>query len=151
MLDDIERDTVDFIDNYDGTKQEPVVLPSPVPQLLLNGILGIAVGMATNIPPHNLSEVIDASIHLLHNPKADTEDIFEFIKILRYFEYLKGFEFAHSVQKWLDDIVFVDEVYACREFFDKKGEFEISKDSSLYGLHEALKRNKEELKNIWQF
>jgi DNA gyrase subunit A len=80
MLDDIERDTVDFVDNYDGTRQEPVVLPSPVPQLLLNGILGIAVGMATSIPPHNLSEVIDASIHLLHNPKADTEDIFEFIK-----------------------------------------------------------------------
>ena len=80
MLDDIEKDTVDFIENYDGTREEPIVLPSPVPQLLLNGILGIAVGVATNIPPHNLSEVIDASIHLLHNSKADTEDIFEFIK-----------------------------------------------------------------------
>jgi len=80
MLDDIEKDTVNFIENYDGTRQEPVVLPSPVPQLLLNGILGIAVGVATNIPPHNLSEVIDASVHVLHNPKADTKDIFEFIK-----------------------------------------------------------------------
>ena len=76
----IERDTVDFIDNYDGTKKEPSVLPSPLPQLLLNGSLGIAVGMATNIPPHNLSEVVDASVYLLDNPKADTEDLFKFIK-----------------------------------------------------------------------
>ncbi|PJB99615.1 MAG: DNA gyrase subunit A, partial [Candidatus Nealsonbacteria bacterium CG_4_9_14_0_8_um_filter_35_12] len=74
MLRDIEKNTVDFTDNYDGTRKEPVVLPSPLPQLLLNGSLGIAVGMATNIPPHNLSEVIDASIYLLNNPKADTED-----------------------------------------------------------------------------
>ncbi len=79
-LRDIEKETVDFIDNYDGTRKEPTVLPSPLPQLLLNGSLGIAVGMATNIPPHNLSEVIDASIHLLDNPKADTEDLFKFIK-----------------------------------------------------------------------
>ena len=80
MLKDISKDTVDFIDNYDGTNEEPTVLPSPVPQLLLNGSLGIAVGMATNIPPHNLGETIDAAIHLLENPDADTEDLFEFIK-----------------------------------------------------------------------
>lgn len=80
MLKDINKDTVDFIDNYDGTNEEPEVLPAPVPQLLLNGSLGIAVGMATNIPPHNLGETIDACIHLLHNPEADTEDLFEFIK-----------------------------------------------------------------------
>jgi len=80
MLQDIEKDTVNFIDNYDGTRQEPVVLPSPLPQLLLNGTLGIAVGMATNIPPHNLTEVIDASIHLLDHPKAETEDLFEFVQ-----------------------------------------------------------------------
>jgi len=80
MLRDIEKNTVDFTDNYDGTRKEPVVLPSPLPQLLLNGSLGIAVGMATNIPPHNLKEVIDASIHLLDHPKADTEDLFQFIK-----------------------------------------------------------------------
>lgn len=79
-LNDIEKDTVDFVENYDGTRKEPTVLPSPLPQLLLNGSLGIAVGMATNIPPHNLSEVVDASIHLLDNPKADTEDLFKFIK-----------------------------------------------------------------------
>ena len=80
MLRDIEKDTVKFIDNYDGTTQEPTVLPSPLPQLLLNGSLGIAVGMATNIPPHNLTEVLDASIHLLDHPKAETEDLFEFIQ-----------------------------------------------------------------------
>jgi len=80
MLKDIEKDTVKFIDNYDGTTQEPTVLPSPLPQLLLNGSLGIAVGMATNIPPHNLTEVLDASIHLLDHPKAETEDLFEFVQ-----------------------------------------------------------------------
>ncbi len=80
MLKDIDRDTVKFIDNYDGTTKEPTVLPSPLPQLLLNGSLGIAVGMATNIPPHNLTEVLDASIHLLDHPKAETEDLFEFVQ-----------------------------------------------------------------------
>ncbi len=80
MLQDIEKNTVNFIDNYDGTRQEPVVLPSPVPQLLLNGSLGIAVGMATNIPPHNLTEVLDATIHLLDHPKAETSDLFEFVQ-----------------------------------------------------------------------
>jgi DNA gyrase subunit A len=80
ILRDIEKNTVNFTDNYDGTRKEPMVLPSPVPQLLLNGSLGIAVGMATNIPPHNLGEVCDALIHLLDTPKAATEDLFEFIK-----------------------------------------------------------------------
>ncbi len=80
MLRDIEKDTVDFIDNYDGTRQEPVVLPAPFPQLLLNGTLGIAVGMATNIPPHNLTEVLDACIYVLAHPKAETEDLFQFIQ-----------------------------------------------------------------------
>lgn len=80
MLRDIDKDTVNFIDNYDGTTKEPTVLPSPMPQLLLNGSLGIAVGMATNIPPHNLTEVADALVHMLENPKAETEDLFEFIQ-----------------------------------------------------------------------
>jgi DNA gyrase subunit A len=80
MLQDIEKDTVNFVDNYDGTTKEPTVLPSPLPQLLLNGSLGIAVGMATNIPPHNLTEVLDASIYMLDHPKAETEDLFEFIQ-----------------------------------------------------------------------
>jgi DNA gyrase subunit A len=80
MLKDIKKDTVDFVDNYDGTRKEPFVLPSPLPQLLLNGSLGIAVGMATNIPPHNLNEVSDALIYLIDNPKADNEDIFKFVQ-----------------------------------------------------------------------
>ncbi|MFH1462383.1 MAG: DNA gyrase subunit A [bacterium] len=79
-LRDIEKSTVNFTDNYDGTKKEPQVLPSPLPQLLLNGSLGIAVGMATNIPTHNLSEVCDALIYLIDNQKAATEDLFKFIQ-----------------------------------------------------------------------
>jgi len=80
MLKDIGKETVDFRPNYDGTRKEPVVLPSPAPQLLLNGSLGIAVGMATNIPPHNISEVSDALIYLIDNPKATVEDVCQFIK-----------------------------------------------------------------------
>ena len=80
MLKDIEKETVDFQPNYDGTRKEPMVLPAPLPNLLLNGALGIAVGMATNIPPHNISEVLEACIHLIDNPSATTEDIFKFIK-----------------------------------------------------------------------
>jgi len=80
MLKDIEKNTVDFVDNYDGTRKEPTVLPSPFPQLLLNGSLGIAVGMATNIPPHNLSETCDAAIYLIDHPRAATEDLLKFIK-----------------------------------------------------------------------
>ena len=80
MLKDLEKDTVDFIPNYDNTRVEPRVLPSRIPQLLLNGTLGIAVGMATDIPPHNLTEVVDATCHLIDNPKATVEDLFQFIK-----------------------------------------------------------------------
>ncbi|MFA5361598.1 MAG: DNA gyrase subunit A, partial [archaeon] len=80
MLQDIEKDTVNFVDNYDGTRREPSVLPSPLPQLLLNGTLGIAVGMATNIPPHNLTEVTEALIHILDHPKAETNDLFQFVQ-----------------------------------------------------------------------
>ena len=79
-LKDIEKNTADFVDNYDGTRREPTVLPSPLPQLLLNGSLGIAVGMATNIPPHNLAEVSDTLIYLIDHQKATTEDLFKFIK-----------------------------------------------------------------------
>lgn len=80
MLSDIEKETVPFIDNYDGTQQEPSVLPSAVPNLLLNGALGIAVGMTTNIPPHNLGEIVDALVYLIQHPKATTEDLLEFVK-----------------------------------------------------------------------
>ena len=80
LLRDIEKETVDFIPNYDGTKKEPKVLPTTVPTLLLNGTLGIAVGMATNIPPHNLGEVMDALSHLVDNKDATTEDLLQFVK-----------------------------------------------------------------------
>lgn len=80
LLRDIEKNTVDFRPNYDNTLKEPTVMPSAVPALLLNGTLGIAVGMATNIPPHNLREVVDATIHLIENPKSTTEDLVEFIQ-----------------------------------------------------------------------
>lgn len=80
ILRDLEKDTVDFRANYDQTRKEPVVFPTAVPSLLLNGTLGIAVGMATNIPPHNLSEVMDATIHLIENKDATTEDLMQFIK-----------------------------------------------------------------------
>ena len=77
MLRDINKKTVDFIDNYDGTEREPVVLPARFPNLLVNGTTGIAVGMATNIPPHNLGETIDAVKLLMANPEATTRDIME--------------------------------------------------------------------------
>ncbi len=80
MMRDIEKDTVQMDANYDGTKKEPRVLPTAVPSLLLNGTLGIAVGMATNIPPHNLREIIDATVHLIDNPHATTEDLCEHVK-----------------------------------------------------------------------
>lgn len=80
MLADIDENTVNFIDNYSGEFQEPVVLPSRFPNLLVNGSQGIAVGMATNIPPHNLAEVIDATDHLLRNPDATPDDLMEFVK-----------------------------------------------------------------------
>lgn len=79
-LADIDKETVDYRDNYDGTTQEPVVLPAKLPNLLLNGQLGIAVGMATNIPPHNLSELIDAEVALIDNPEATLDDLLEHIK-----------------------------------------------------------------------
>ncbi len=80
MLYDIEKDTVDFMPNYDGSHQEPVVLPAKLPQLLLNGSMGIAVGMATNIPPHNLTELVDATCYLIDNPNADVDALCEFVK-----------------------------------------------------------------------
>ena len=80
LLADIDEDTVDMIPNYDGTTEEPLVLPARFPNLLVNGSQGIAVGMATNIPPHNLGEVIDAVVHLIDNPDATIENLMEFVK-----------------------------------------------------------------------
>jgi DNA gyrase subunit A len=80
MLKDLEKETVDFRPNYDQTRKEPIVLPANVPALLLNGTLGIAVGMATNIPSHNLAEVLDATNYLIENSEATTEDLMQFVK-----------------------------------------------------------------------
>ncbi|NHX38653.1 MULTISPECIES: DNA gyrase subunit A [Haloarcula] len=80
LLEDIEKDTVHFSSNYDDRLQEPDVLPSKVPNLLLNGSSGIAVGMSTNIPPHNLGELVDATVHLLENPDATVENLMEHVK-----------------------------------------------------------------------
>lgn len=80
ILEDIEKETVDFRDNYDGRLQEPAVLPAKVPNLLLNGQLGIAVGMATNIPPHNLSELVDATVHLIDHEDANLDDLLQYIQ-----------------------------------------------------------------------
>ncbi len=80
LLTDIEKNTVDFRPNYDGTVKEPSVLPSKIPNLLLNGTVGIAVGMATNIPPHNLRELVQAILHLTDHPDATVEDLLEFVQ-----------------------------------------------------------------------
>ncbi|HSW77573.1 MAG TPA: DNA gyrase subunit A [Candidatus Chromulinivoraceae bacterium] len=80
LLNDLDKDTVDFRDNYDGSEQEPTVLPAKLPNLLLNGQIGIAVGMATSIPPHNLSELVDASIAMIDNPEATIDDLLKFVK-----------------------------------------------------------------------
>ncbi len=78
-LEDIEKETVDFVNNYDDTMTEPTVLPAKLPNLLINGVGGIAVGMATNIPPHNLSEVIEATCHLIQNPDCEIDDLMRYI------------------------------------------------------------------------
>lgn len=80
LLTDLDKETVDFRDNYDGKEQEPIVLPAKLPNLLLNGQVGIAVGMATNIPTHNLGEVVDATIELIDNPAATLDDLLKYVK-----------------------------------------------------------------------
>ncbi len=80
LLSDLDKDTVDFRENYDGKEQEPIVLPAKLPNLLLNGQVGIAVGMATNIPTHNLSEIVDATVELIDNPEATLDDLLKHVK-----------------------------------------------------------------------
>lgn len=80
MLADLDCNTIDFTDNFDGSLQEPIVMPAKAPNLLINGVTGIAVGMATEIPPHNLKEVVDAVLHLIENPEATVLDLMQFVK-----------------------------------------------------------------------
>ena len=79
MLADIDKETVDFVPNYDGKEQEPTVLPTRIPNLLINGSSGIAVGMATNIPPHNLSEIVTGCLALLDNPEITVDELIEHV------------------------------------------------------------------------
>ena len=79
LLEDLDKNTVDFVPNYDGAEKEPVVLPAQFPNLLVNGSAGIAVGMATNIPPHNLGEIVDACLHLIKKPEASAEELRRFV------------------------------------------------------------------------
>src|ERR671914_3111414 len=79
MLADIDKETVDFEDNYDGTQRQPTVLPAKLPNLLVNGSSGIAVGMATNIPPHHLGEIVDATIALIDDPELTSDDLCKFV------------------------------------------------------------------------
>ena len=79
LLADLDKETVDFGPNYDGSEREPLILPAKIPNLLINGSSGIAVGMATNIPPHNLGEVVDACLALLKNPQIGIEDLIEIV------------------------------------------------------------------------
>jgi len=80
LLDDLNKDTVDFVKNYDESREEPTVLPARFPQLVVNGSQGIAVGMATQIPPHNLSEIVDATVHLIENPECTIQDLMKHVK-----------------------------------------------------------------------
>ncbi|KKP38084.1 MAG: gyrase subunit A, DNA gyrase subunit A protein [Candidatus Peregrinibacteria bacterium GW2011_GWF2_33_10] len=80
ILNDIDKETVEWMDNYDGSRKEPKVLPTRIPNLIINGSMGIAVGMATNIPPHNLTEIIDAIVYLSQNPDCSIEDLMQFVK-----------------------------------------------------------------------
>ena len=80
LLTDIEKDTVDFVDNFDGTEKEPRVLPAALPNILLNGQMGIAVGMATNIPPHNLGELVDATVAQIDNPDITLDELMKHVK-----------------------------------------------------------------------
>ena len=83
MLADIDKDVVNFVPNFDNTRKEPEVLPSRFPNLLVNGSVGIAVGMATNVPPHNLGEVIDGTIYLMEHPDADVRELMTFSEARR--------------------------------------------------------------------
>ncbi len=137
LLKDIEKDTVDFRPNYDGTRKEPIVLPTAVPNLLLNGTLGIAVGMATNIAPHNLSEVVDATQHLLEDKDATTEDLLKFIKgpdfptgAIMYGE--KDIQHAYTTGR--GGIVVRGEAEITE---DKKGQFQIIITSIPYRVNKA--------------
>lgn len=137
MLYDIGKDTVDFGDNYDKSRQEPLVLPARVPQLLLNGAMGIAVGMATSIPPHNLGEVVDATIHLIDNPECGVEDLMKFVKgpdfptggqVYNKKEILQAYATGKGRMDMRAKVDIVE---------DKKGKFQIIVSEMIYQVNKA--------------
>ena len=137
MLRDLEKDTVDWRPNYDGSQKEPVVLPAGVPNMLLMGSLGIAVGMATNIPPHNLREVVDATAHLIDNPEASTNDLLKFVKGPDFPLGAVAFnqkDIAHAYSNGRGGVVVRGEAEIVE---DKKGNFSIIITSIPYRVNKA--------------
>ena len=137
MLRDLEKDTVDWRPNYDGTQKEPVVLPAGAPNLLLMGTLGIAVGMATNIPPHNLREVVDATTHLIDNPTASNNDLLQFVKGPDFPLGAIAFnqkDIAHAYANGKGGVVVRGEADIVE---DKKGNFQIVITSIPYRVNKA--------------
>ena len=137
MLASIEKDTVNFVDNYDKSRKEPTVLPAKVPALLLNGAVGIAVGMATNMPPHNLKEIIGATVYLIDHPEATIEDLMQFVQGPDFptggLIYGKqGIFNAYSTGKGKIDM------RACTEIVEtKKGRFQIIVSEMIYQVNKS--------------
>ena len=137
MLRDLEKDTVNWRPNFDGTKREPEVLPAAAPNLLLAGTLGIAVGMATNIPPHNLREVANATAHLIDNPEASTDDLLKFVKGPDFPLGAVAFnqkDIAHAYASGKGGVVVRGEAEIVE---DKKGNFAIVITSVPYRVNKA--------------
>ncbi len=137
LLRDLEKETVNWRPNFDGTKREPEVLPAAAPNLLLQGTLGIAVGMATNIPPHNLREVVNATIHLIDTPEATTDDLLKYIKGPDFPTGAIAFnktDIAHAYANGRGGVVVRGEAEVVE---DKKGAFSIIITSIPYRVNKA--------------
>ncbi len=137
LLGDLEKDTVEWRPNYDSTLKEPVVLPAAVPNILLNGTLGIAVGMATSIPPHNLNEVLGATTHLMENPDATVEDLMQFVTGPDFPTGAKSFnkkDLLHAYTTGRGGVVTRGDAEIVE---DKKGNFQIIITSIPYRVNKA--------------
>ncbi|MDD3006857.1 MAG: DNA gyrase subunit A [Candidatus Pacebacteria bacterium] len=137
MVCDINKNTVNFIDNYDKSRKEPAVLPARVPQLLLNGAVGIAVGMATNIPPHNLGEVVDATLSLIDHPDSSIEDLVKFVKGPDF--PTGGYIYNHKdiLQAYATGKGKVDMRAKADIVEDKKGKFQIIVSEMIYQVNKS--------------
>ncbi|MFA7169236.1 MAG: DNA gyrase subunit A [Candidatus Paceibacterota bacterium] len=137
MLFDINKDTVNFVDNYDKSRKEPAVLPARVPQLLLNGAVGIAVGMATNIPPHNLGEIVDATMHLIDCPDASTEDLMQFVKGPDFPTGGYAYNQKELLQAYATGRGKIDMRAKADIVEDKKGKFQIIVSEMIYQVNKS--------------